>query len=324
MRHFISFAEVGGPEVLTAATGEIPTVETGRLLVEVRAAGLNYIDTYHRTGIYPVELPFIPGLDGAGVVLEVGPGVDGFQPGDHVVWPNEPGTYTSHHLVNANRAIKVPEGVSSAAATAAMIAGMTAHYLVTDTFALGPADTCLVHAGAGGVGLLLTQMAKMAGATVVTTVSTTEKEAMSRDAGADHVIRYTESDFVEESRRLLERDRPYDVIYDSVGKSTFLPGLGLIRKRGMMVLFGQSSGVVDDINPGVLAQNGSLFLTRPTLFDYIVEDEAFRTRAGQVLDWIQTGELQVTVGGEFDLANAADAHRALEARQTTGKVILVP
>jgi len=324
MRQFISFSETGGPEVLIPGTGEVPVVESGKLLVEVRSAGLNYIDTYHRTGIYPVPLPFVPGLDGAGVVIEVGEGVDGFEVGDHVVWPNEPGTYTSHHLVNANRVVKVPEGVSSGAATAAMIAGMTAHYLVTDTFPLGPEDVCLVHAGAGGVGLLLTQMAKMVGATVVTTVSTSDKEALSKVAGADHVIRYTESDFVEESRRLLGKDRPFDVIYDSVGRTTFLPGLGLIRKRGLMALFGQSSGVVDDVNPGVLAQHGSLFLTRPTLFDYIVSDDDFRERAGDVLGWIQTGDLHVTLGAEFDLANAADAHRALEARETTGKVILVP
>ncbi len=324
VRSYISFTSTGGPEVLELSTGPIPAVEPGKLLVEVRSAGLNYIDTYHRVGLYPVDLPFTPGLDGSGVVVAIGDGVGGFAVGDHVVWPSEPGSYTSHHLINANRAVAVPEGVTFAAATAAMVAGLTAHYLANDTFALGASHTCLIHAGAGGVGLLLTQMAKMAGAAVVTTVSTEEKEDLSRDAGADHVIRYTESDFAAASRELLGADRPFDVIYDSVGRTTFLEGLELIRMRGTMILFGQSSGPIESFNPGLLAQNGSLFLTRPTLFHYIAADEDLHHRAGEVLGWIQSGDLVVRIGAEFTLADAAAAHSALEGRETTGKVVLVP
>ncbi len=324
MRSYIQLVETGGPEVLQLAGGEIPGAGAGQLLIEVKAAGLNYIDTYHRTGIYPVDLPFVPGLDGAGTVIEVGEGVSDFAVGDHVVWPNQPGSYTSHHLVNAARVVKVPDGVGSGEATAAMVAGLTAHYLVHDTYPLGGSDTCLVHAGAGGVGLLLTQMAKRCGALVVTTVSTEAKAELSRQAGADHVIRYTETDFADASRELLGADRPFDVIFDSVGRTTFLAGLGLIRRRGTMALFGQSSGVVDDLNPGILAQNGSLFLTRPTLFDHIVSTEELAERAGSVLSMIASGELAVRIGAEFPLSDASGAHTALESRATTGKVVLVP
>lgn len=324
MRRYISFSETGGPEVLKLATGEISSPPSGKVLVEVKAAGINFIDIYQRIGVYPIEFPFFPGLDGAGIILEIGDGVEGFSVGDHIVWPSEPGSYSSHHTISADRAILVPDGVSSAEAAAAMVAGLTAHYLATDTFALAPGDTCLVHAGAGGVGLLLTQIAKMIGATVVTTVSTEEKEQLSLEAGADHVIRYTDVDFAAASRELLGSDRPYDVIYDSVGKTTFLDGLGLIRPRGLMALFGQSSGVVDDINPGILAGSGSLYLTRPTIIHYIATQDDFQNRAGEVLGWIQSGDLSVRIGSEFDLADAAAAHVALESRQTTGKVVLVP
>lgn len=324
MRTFISFSTTGGPEVLELSTGPIPETGSGTLLVEVRAAGLNYIDTYHRAGLYPVDLPFTPGLDGSGVIMAIGDGVDGFEIGDRVVWPSEQGSYTSHHVINANRAITVPDGVSFAAATAAMVAGLTAHYLAKDTFILEPGHTCLIHAGAGGVGLLLTQIARMAGASVVTTVSTEEKEALSREAGADHVIRYTETDFAHAARELIGTDRPFDVIYDSVGATTFLTGLELMKVRGTMVLFGQSSGPVEPFNPGLLAQNGSLFLTRPTLFHHIASDRDLRRRADEVLGWIRDGKLDVRVGAEFPLADAARAHTALEGRQTTGKVVLVP
>jgi NADPH2:quinone reductase len=318
----IRFEATGGPEVLRLVDVPSPEAGPGQVLIRVEAAGLNFIDVYQRTGLYAVPLPRTPGLEGAGVVLSLGPGVDGLSVGDRVAWSSTPGSYAEEVVVPADVLVKVPPAVESRIAAALMLQGMTAHYLVETVYPLKPGSACLVHAAAGGVGLLLVQMAKLKGARVYATVSTEEKAALARGAGADSVILYTREDFAAEVKRLTD-GRGVDVVYDSVGVSTFERGLECLAPLGMMALFGQSSGVVPPFSPSLLAR-ASLFLTRPTLFHYIADRSTLEWRAGDVLGQAASGQLSVRIGATYPLAEAAEAHRALEGRRTTGKVLLIP
>ena len=317
------FHQHGGPEVLTYEDAPEPTPEDGQAVVRLEAIGLNYIDTYHREGLYPVDLPCTPGVEGAGTVTAVGDGVTDVAVGDRVGYAGAIGAYAEAAAVPTDRLVPLPDDVDAEAAAGIMLQGMTAHYLATGSYPLKPGDTALIHAAAGGVGLLLVQIAKMRGARVIGTVSTEEKEQLARGAGADEVIRYTEADFEAEVRRLTE-NAGVEVVFDSVGKTTFDKGLNLLKPRGTMVLFGQSSGPVPPVDPQVLSQKGSVFLTRPTLVHYTVTRQDLLERAGEVLGWVGEGKLNVRVGARFALADAADAHRALEGRKTTGKVLLHP
>ena len=319
----IRVEKTGGPEVLVLVDAPPPRPEAGEVVVRVEAAGLNYIDTYQRTGLYPLPMPYVPGLEGAGVVTAVGAPTSGLREGDRVAWASRLGSYAAATAVPAKLLVKVPESVELKTAAAVLLQGMTAHFLVDGAFVVKPGDTCLVHAAAGGVGLLLIQMAKQKGARVIGTCSTAEKAALARGAGADLVVLYTQQDFEAEARRMTD-GRGVDVVYDSVGQATFEKSLSSLRPRGTMVLFGQSSGPVAPFNPAMLAQKGSLFLTRPTLFHYIADRASLERRAGDVLAAVAAGRLNVRIGATFPLAQAADAHRALEGRKTTGKVLLLP
>jgi len=319
----IQVREHGGPEVLELREVPDPEPEAGRMIVRMEAIGLNYVDTYHRTGLYPVDLPMIPGLEGAGTVTAVGEGETEFRVGDRVVFTSNPGAYAELVSVSAERAVRLPEEIDFRRGAAALLQGMTAQYLAVSTYPLRKRDTCLIHAAAGGVGLLLVQIAKMRGATVIGTVSTEQKERLALEAGADHVIRYTEEDFGQAVRRLTGGEGVH-VVYDSVGKTTFEKSLGCLRRIGMLVSFGQSSGPIGAVDPLELGRRGSLFLTRPSLFDYAAERESFVRRAGDVLGWIASGRLTLRIGQTFPLAEAARAHRALEGRETTGKTLLIP
>ena len=311
----------GGPEVLRTETTEEPTAGPGQAVVRIAAAGLNFIDTYHRTGLYPRDLPFVPGMEAAGVVESVGPDVSNLTAGDRVAWCTAPGAYAEAAAVPAEALIPVPDEVSLGTAAAAALQGLTAQYLVRDTFPLGGGASCLIHAGAGGVGLLLTQVAKRLGATVYATVGSEEKAELSRAAGADHVIVYTREDFAERVRE-IGGERCLDAVYDGVGRSTLAAGLDLLRPRGVMAAFGNASGPPDPVDPLILGK-ASLFLTRPSLFHYARTREELLSRAGELFDWIADG-LQVRIGARFPLEQAAAAHRALEGRTTTGKVLIIP
>jgi NADPH2:quinone reductase len=313
----------GGPEVLTFQELPTPTPGPGQVRVRVEAAGVNFIDTYQRTGRYTVALPYGLGLEGAGVVEEVGPGVTELAPGARVAWASGPGSYAQQVVLPVEKTVPIPPGVTSQQAAAVMLQGMTARFLSHETWPLQQGQRALVHAGAGGVGLLLIQMAARRGARVLTTVSTEEKAALARRAGASEVILYTQQDFVSEVRRLTG-GRGVDVVYDSVGKTTFNGSLDCLRPRGMLVLFGGSSGAVPAFDPMVLSAKGSLFLTRPTLFHYVAERAALLENGQDVLGQVARGELQVHIGGTYPLAEAARAHRDLEGRGTTGKLLLVP
>jgi NADPH2:quinone reductase len=319
----ITMTEQGGPEVLHEAELEDPAPLPGEVVVEVAAAGLNYIDTYQRSGLYPVKLPYTPGLEGAGTVLAIGAEVSGLSPGDRVAWSGSPGAYAEQARVSAAVALPVPTGVDLDVAAAVLLQGMTAHFLAVDTFPLGPGHRCLVHAGAGGVGLLLIQIAKMRGAEVFTTVGAADKVDLVRAAGADHVIRYRDEDFAAKVTEIAG-PKPLDVVYDGVGRDTFDASLGLLRRRGMMVTFGNASGPVEPVLPLRLSQSGSLVLTRPTLADYTTTREELERRAGDLFDWVAAGRLDVRIGARLPLAQAAEAHRLLESRGTTGKVLLIP
>ena len=313
----------GGLEALRFEEIPDPTPGAGEALVRVEAAGVNFIDVYHRTGLYKTPLPVTLGQEGAGTVMAVGPDVREVAPGDRVAWASVLGAYAEQAAIPAERLVKLPAGVSLKQGAAAMLQGMTAHYLACSTYPLKAGDTCLVHAGAGGVGLLLTQIAKRRGARVLTTVSTAENARLSREAGADATIDYTTLDFEAEVRRLTN-SRGVQVVYDSVGRTTFEKGLACLTRRGMMALFGQSSGPVSPFDPQILSQRGSLYLTRPTLAHYIASREELVDRAGEVLAWVKDGSLKLRIDREFPLSDVASAHRALEARQTTGKVLLLP
>jgi NADPH2:quinone reductase len=315
--------ETGGPAVLEWRERERTGAGRGQLLVSTVAAGLNYIDTYHRRGIYPLGLPFVPGLEGAGVVEEVGEGVVGFSPGDRVAWTDQLGSYAEEVLITADRAVPVPSDTPLMTAAASMLQGITAHYLANDTFRLRSGHRCLVHAGAGGVGRLLVQMSRRVGAEVFTTVSSADKARLASEAGATHVIDYTQDNFVEAVEQIAG-DRSLDVIYDGVGADTFEAGLTLLKPRGLMVLFGQSSGVVPPFDLGALARLGSLYVTRPTMGSYVATTSELRQRTEEVFTMVASGELEITIDRTVPMSEAAAAHRALEARQTAGKVLLVP
>lgn len=317
----IQIQQTGGPEVLTLADLPIPQPQPHQALVRVRAAGVNFIDIYFREGRYPAQLPLILGMEGSGIVERIGADVTEVAPGDRVAWWDAPGSYAEYAVVTANRLVKVPDGMDLKLAAAVMLQGMTAHYLSHSVFAIKPGDTALVHAAAGGVGLLLTQMASQLGARVIATVSIEEKEKLVRDAGAADVIRYTQSDFEAETKRLTH-NRGVDVVYDSVGRTTFEKSLNCLRPRGMLALFGGSSGAVPPFDLIALSLKGSLFITRPTLKDYTATRAELEWRAGDVLDAVQNGTLKVRMEHSYPLAEAAQAHRDLEGRKTTGKLLL--
>ncbi len=316
-------AQTGGPEVLRYQDVPNPEVAERQAIVKVDAIGLNYIDTYHRTGLYPLDLPFVPGLEAAGVIEALGPNAQDFKVGDRVAYSGIPSSYAEYVAAPEDRLIKLPDGVDTRTGAAAMLQGMTSHYLAHGTYPLKKGDTALIHAAAGGVGLLLVQMAKMCGARVLGTVSTEEKARLAGDAGADDIIRYTEQDFEAEVKRLTD-GQGVNVVYDSVGKTTFDKSLNCLRPRGTLVLFGQSSGPVPPFDLIKLSQNGSLFITRPTMFDYTATREELVERAGALLDWIQTDRLKIRIDRTLALSDAAEAHRLLQGRQTTGKVLLIP
>jgi NADPH:quinone reductase len=321
--HAVTVTRNGGPEVLALEERELGDPGPGQVRIRARACGVNYIDVYFRTGLYPRPVPYVAGLEGAGEVEAIASDVSGLAPGDRVAWWSVPGSYASGVLAPAASVVRVPEGVSDATAAAAMLQGMTAHYLAHGVRETRRGDVALVHAAAGGTGLLLVQLLKAAGATVIGTCSTADKEALVRGAGADHVIRYTETDFAPALREWT-RGRGADVVYDSVGKTTFDGSLASLRPRGLLVLFGQSSGPVPPFDLGRLNTMGSLFVTRPTLANYAQDRAELELRAGAVFDAIAAGRLAVRIGAEFPLARAADAQRALEGRATTGKVLLLP
>jgi NADPH2:quinone reductase len=315
--------QTGGPEALRYERVERPAPGPGQALVKLDAVGVNFIEIYQRTGLYQAKLPFIPGSEAAGIVQEVGAGVSSVKPGDRVASQSFAGSYAEYSLAPADRLVALPADVSTRLGAAVLLQGMTAHYLACSTFPLGRGHVCLVHAAAGGVGLLLCQIARRRGARVIGTVSTEEKAALAREAGAEEVILYTERDFVAETNRLTGQGG-VDVVYDSVGRSTFVRGLDCLAARGMMVLYGQSSGPVEPIDPQILNQKGSIFLTRPSLTHYVATRAELVERAAAVLDWVADDTLKVRIGREFPLAAAAEAHRELEARRTTGKVLLIP
>ena len=316
---------LGGPEVLEFVDVPAPALGPGEALVRHSASGINYIDVYFRTGLYKRPLPFIDGREGAGVVEAVGAGVTELQPGDRVAYAQTPnlGGYAELNAVPARELVPIPEGVSDRDACALMLQGMTAHYLAHDTFPLHPGHIALVHAAAGGVGSLLVQIAKARGATVIATVGTEQKAELARVYGADHVIVYAQEDFAEATRRIVG-EHAVDVAYDSVGKDTWERSLSLLRPRGMLVVYGNASGPVPPIEPQKLAAAGSIFFTRPTIVDYIRRREELLSRARDLFDARRSGELQVQIGATYPLAEAAQAHRDLEARETTGKLLLIP
>ena len=315
--------ETGGPDVLRFEDVPDPVPGAGELLIDVEATGVNFIEVYQREGLYPLQRPFTPGAEAAGVVSALGPGVTDFAVGDRVVSETIRGSYAERALVAAPRAVRVPAGVTTKQAAAVCLQGFTAHYLSTSTFRLEPGHRALVHAAAGGVGLLLCQMAKQRGAFVIGTASTEEKRRLAREAGADEVIDYTTQDFAAETKRITSNAGVH-VVYDSVGKSTFDKSLDVLVRRGMMVLFGQSSGPVPPFDPQMLNRKGSLFLTRPTLGHYVATRDELLARADDVLGAVESGSLSVRIGADYALRDAADAHRALEGRRTTGKVLLIP
>ncbi|HWZ28312.1 MAG TPA: quinone oxidoreductase [Gemmatimonadales bacterium] len=319
----VRVAAHGGPEVLTVVELPTPKPGPGQVLIAVEAAGVNFIDIYQRTGFYSVTLPAILGQEAAGRVAGVGSDVQDWRVGDRVGFVSGQGAYADSVIVPADRLVPVPKGVSTRDAAAALLQGMTAHYLTTDTYPLKVGDTCLVHAAAGGVGLLLVQVAKFKGAKVIGTVSTSEKSALAREAGADHVINYLEEDF-ESAVKQITVGRGVQVVYDSVGQATFMKSLNVLSPRGMLVTFGQSSGPVPPIDPLILSQRGSLFLTRPTLWHYVASREALLARAAETLGWVAEGRMKVRIDSVFPLSGVADAHRRLESRRSTGKLLLIP
>jgi NADPH2:quinone reductase len=319
----IQILKTGGPEVLTFTTLPDPVPAPGEALIRIEACGVNFIDTYFREGRYPAELPYTLGQEAAGTIVSVGSDVQDFAPGDRVAWCGVPGTYATFAVAPAARLIKIPDGISTQQAAAAILQGMTAHYLVHTTFVPQHGDMVLIHAGAGGTGLLLIQMAKRLGAHVITTVSTEEKAALAREAGADDVILYTQEDVVARVHQITGHER-LPVVYDSVGKTTFEQSLQCLCPRGLLVLFGGASGAVPPFDLIRLTSMGSLYITRPTLKDYVASREELEQRARDVFRWVADGTLKLRIVHTYPLAEAAQAHRALEGRHTTGKVLLIP
>ena len=317
----IQIKKTGGPEVMELVELPVPQPGTGQVLVKIEAVGVNFIDTYLREGRYPAELPFTPGQEAAGTVVELGAGVSGFAVGDRVAWNGTRGTYAEFACAPASDLLPIPEGMSFEQAAAVLLQGLTAHYLAYDTHPIRAGETVLVHAGAGGVGLLLTQMAKRLGAHVLTTVSTEEKAELSRAAGADRVVLYTTESFVEEVKRQTD-GAGLPVVYDSVGKTTFDDSLKCLRPRGLLALYGASSGAVPPFDLIRLSTMGSLYVTRPTLKDYVQTRQELERRAANVFGWVARGELQVRIGARYPLEDAVQTHRDLSGRKTTGKVLL--
>ena len=315
--------KTGGPEALTYGDMPKPEAPAGHALVKLAATGVNFIDTYHRSGLYTLPLPAILGSEGAGTVESVGEGVKTVKPGDRVAWATARGAYAEYQAVPEGVLVKIPDSVSFRDAAAVMLQGMTAHYLTHSTFPLKNGDTMLVHAAAGGTGRLIVQMAKMLGARVIATAGSPEKAKIAREAGADEVILYQEQDFLEETRRLTG-GRGVDVVYDSVGATTFMKGLDCLRPRGMMVQFGNASGPAPAIEPLVLNQKGSLFLTRPTLFHYVATRQELEWRAGDLLRWLGDKKLTLKIDRVYPLRDAAQAQKDLESRNTSGKLVLEP
>jgi NADPH2:quinone reductase len=319
----IQVSQVGGPEVLTLTDLPVPSPKPNEALVEIKAAGVNFIDVYFREGRYPTQLPFVDGQEAAGVVVQTGGEVTNVRRGDRVAYTSALGSYAQYAAVPATRLVKIPDELDFEQAAAAMLQGMTAHYLLYSTYPLKKGETALVHAAAGGVGLLLVQMAKKIGARVIGTAGTQEKAQLARDAGADECIVYTETDFETETRRLTE-GKGVEVVYDGVGQATFDKDLNVLRSRGYLVLFGGASGAVPPFDLIKLSQKGSLFITRPTLAHYTATREELEWRANDVLQMIARGDLKLRIHKTYPLACAADAHRDLEARKTTGKLLLIP
>ena len=322
MTHAIRIHESGGPEVLKWEDVDVGNPGPGQAKVRQEAAGLNYIDIYHRTGLYPQTFPFTPGVEGAGVVEAVGPGVNGLSVGDRVAYAGPIGGYAEERLIDAGRLVKLPDSISTELAAAAMLQGMTAWMLLRAVHRVEPGETILIHAAAGGVGLIVCQWAKALGATVIGTVSSDEKAELARTHGCDHPIVYTRQDFVAEVARITEA-RKLPVVYDSIGRDTFMQSIDCLAPRGMMVSFGNASGPVDPISPSLLAQKGSLFLTRPTLFNYIATRAELERASTELFDMIASGKVKIEIKQRFALQDAAEAHRALEARQTTGSTVLI-
>lgn len=311
----------GGLEAMQLEEIPVPAPGEGQVLVRVQAAGVNFIDIYKRSGIYALPTPFTVGEEAAGVVEAVGPGVGGVKPGERVAWANVMGAYAEYALVPAEKLVRIPEGLDSRTAAALMLQGMTAHYLTKSTYPLKAGETCVVHAAAGGVGLLLIQIAKMIGARVIATASSEEKRTLAREAGADHTLPYENFD-----QRVLEitGGKKADVVYDGVGQATWEGSLNSLRVRGMMVLYGQSSGPVPPFDPQVLNRKGGLYLTRPSLWHYTQDRAELEWRAGEIMQWVAEGRLKVRIGAQFPLEQAAQAHAKLQGRETTGKVLLIP
>ena len=319
----IQVNQPGGPEAMELVELPVPTPKASEAVVKLAASGVNFIDVYNREGRYKVPLPFVLGQEGAGTITAVGSDAKSVKVGDRVAWTGVLGSYAEYAAVPAERLVPIPAGVTDQQAAAAMLQGMTAHYLSHDTYPLKRGETALVHAAAGGVGLLLAQMAHNIGARIIATVSTDEKAKLARAAGADDIILYTQTDFEAETKRLTG-GKGVDVVYDSVGKTTFEKGLNLLRPRGMMVLYGGSSGAVPPFDPIVLTQKGSLFLTRPSLGNYIATKEELASRSGAVFAMIAAGKLKLRIEHKYPLADVQRAHRDLEGRKTTGKLLLIP
>jgi len=317
----IQIAKTGGPEVLDLVELPQPVPKTDEVLVKIEASGVNFIDTYLREGRYPAQLPFIPGQEAAGTVVALGEGVIEFAVGDRVAWNGTRGTYAEYACAPVRDLLHVPSGISTQDAAAVLVQGLTAHYLAHSTYEIAHGDTVLVHAGAGGVGLLLTQMAAHLGAKVITTVSSEEKAELSRAAGADVAVLYTKEWFVEAVRDAVPEGLP--VVYDSVGKTTFEDSLRCLRPRGLLALYGASSGAVPPLDP-IRLMGGSLYLTRPTLKDYIQTRAELERRTSEIFGWVESGALKVRIGHRYKLEDVAQAHRDLEGRKTTGKVLLMP
>lgn len=323
MMKAIRVHQYGGPETLDLEEIPVPQPAGDQVRVKLEAIGLNYIDTYHRTGLYPLPLPFTPGVEGAGTVDTVGEAAGDIRVGDRVGYVMELGSYAEYSVVPASKLVVLPPSMDTRSAAAALLQGLTAHYLTRSTYPLKEGELALIHAAAGGVGLLLTQMAKRSGARVLATVSTEAKARLAKEAGADEIILYTQTDFAEEVKRLTGGEGVH-VVYDSVGKTTFEKSLECLRPRGYLVLFGQSSGPVPPFNLATLAAKGSLFVTRPNLAHYVSRREELLQRAQDLFNWLSTGALKLRVEKILPLTETREAHRLLEGRKTTGKVLLIP
>lgn len=319
----IQVHEVGGPDKMMLVELDLPDPGPGQARLRIEATGVNFIDTYFRTGVYPAPLPFTPGVEAAGVVDQLGEGAEGFAPGDRVAWTGIPGAYASYCLAPVDRLVRIPEALSTELAAATLLQGMTAHYLTHGVRDTRPGDSVLVHAAAGGTGGLLVQLLKQAGARVIATCGTGDKAVLARESGADDVILYTEEDFQSRTRELTD-GRGVDVVYDSVGQSTFEGSLGSLRPRGLLCLFGQASGPVPPFDLGRLNGAGSLFVTRPSLAHYIADRESLELRSGAIYAALEKGKLEQRIGGRYALADAGKAHSDLEGRGTIGKLLILP